>query len=96
MKTTTEKKIAKLVRDERLFKRLDYLEARWHDEKEYEDFSDYEYSMKKNLHKICPDFEFIKGIKRPFGFTGKIDNQKIKVGFYILKNNKIQIKASFK
>ncbi len=42
------------------------LNERWKDEKEYEDWSDYETSMKKNMD-IKP-FVFEKSTKRPFGF----------------------------
>lgn len=49
--------------------RMSYLYWRWQDEKEYEDFADYAAEMKKLLPA---DFTFIKGTKRPFGFTFSI------------------------
>jgi hypothetical protein len=49
--------------------RLGYLAGRWSDEKEYEDFKEYEVEMKK----MMPDkFTFVKGTKRPFGVNFKI------------------------
>jgi hypothetical protein len=40
-----------------------YLYDRWQDEKEYEDFSDYQTAIKKNLPKGA---EFISMTKKPF------------------------------
>lgn len=48
--------------------RLWYLYNRWLDEREYEDFKDYEAELKK-LAETAPEIEFKKGVKRPFGFV---------------------------
>jgi hypothetical protein len=46
--------------------RLDYLQSRWRDEREYEDWSEYVAEMKK----LVPEgFEFERATKSPFGFT---------------------------
>ncbi len=46
--------------------KLDYLYRRWGDEKEYEDFKDYEMVMRRLVQS---PIKFIKATKRPFGFT---------------------------
>ena len=44
---------------------LVYLAMRWNDEKEYEDFNDYEASVQ---HRLPAGFTMIKMTKKPFGF----------------------------
>lgn len=46
------------------------LYGRWLDEKEYEDFADYETVMREKFDSIPPEYglRFVKGTKRPFGF----------------------------
>lgn len=46
--------------------RLDYLSARWNDEKEYEDFAAYVVEMKKLIPSAM---SFVRATKRPFGFV---------------------------
>lgn len=45
------------------------LRDRWADEKEYEDWSDYETALNK---MTADDWSFIRGSKRPFGFITKV------------------------
>lgn len=46
--------------------RLGYLQSRWRDEREYEDWNEYVAEMKK----LIPEgFEFERAGKSPFGFT---------------------------
>lgn len=49
---------------------LGYLYNRWQDEREYEDFADYENEMRKLLPA---GFVFWRGTKRPFGFRFMLD-----------------------
>lgn len=71
---------------------LDNLKQRWMDEKEYEDWSDYENVLKKSLPEECQK-DFIKGTKRPFGFIASVDkNRKVKISIKY-KGNKITITA---
>ena len=45
--------------------KIAYLYSRWEDEKEYEDWAEYE----EVLRKLTPVWaKFVKGLKRPFGF----------------------------
>jgi len=53
---------------------LGNLYGRWQDEKEFEDFAEYEKVMKKGVGEGC---QFVKGTKRPFGFVVKITHQGI-------------------
>ena len=50
---------------DKFFQFLGDLYSRYQDEKNYEDFKDYETVMKKNLPETAG---FIKGTIRPFGF----------------------------
>jgi hypothetical protein len=71
MKTTKEivSKIATHLEEE-----LDYLQGRWKDESEYEDFAEYEGCMKRKVDELgLSNVEFIKGTKRPFGFKFTVD-----------------------
>lgn len=68
--------MAKVMTDEQ-WKGLDYLYARWMDEKEYEDFNEYAKQMKL-LVKDTPAI-FIKASKRPFGFTILVQGKTIQV-----------------
>lgn len=52
---------------EKILKTVDYLEARWQDEKEYEDWNDYVADMKNVVQEN--GLSFIKATKRPFGVT---------------------------
>lgn len=60
-------KISQLLLD-KVEDMLDYLYERWQDEKEYEDFSDYEKVMRDAVGD-----GFIKATKRPFGFITQIE-----------------------
>ena len=53
---------------------MGYLCGRWMDEREYEDFSDYEKAMKSEVEKF-DGATFVKGTKRPFGFHFKADSK---------------------
>ena len=63
-----ELKLKAVVRDEKLFRHMDNLMMRWEDESMYEDFGDYEASMKKVIEDSIHDVKFVKATKRPFGF----------------------------
>lgn len=47
------------------------LHMRWLDEKEYEDFADYEKVMREKFDSLPADYgvTFVKGSKRPFGLV---------------------------
>ncbi|MCK5016712.1 MAG: hypothetical protein KAS32_06510 [Candidatus Peribacteraceae bacterium] len=49
------------------------LSARWADEKEHEDFADYEKKMKEEFSFV----KVLKATKRPFGFHAMVDNTKL-------------------
>ena len=52
------------------------LYERWQDEKEYEDFADYEKVIKEAVDKIG-GITFIKGTKRPFGFQYELCGRRL-------------------
>jgi hypothetical protein len=60
-----------IVQSDPVGENMMYLYDRWRDEKEYEDFKDYEASMKNHV-KDFP-VKFMYGSKRPFSFTVRID-----------------------
>lgn len=62
--------------------RLGYLWSRWQDEKEYENFGDYEAEMKK-LASAHPEIEFIRAGKRPFGFTARYRELSVNIVFSV-------------
>jgi len=82
--------VSELVNDETLHDQLGYLSARWADEKEHEDFRDYENAMKSTI-EAHDGVTFIKGTKRPFGAHVIVKEQKLAVfmnkknGYYNLK-----------
>jgi hypothetical protein len=53
----------------KLMDRIIYLYERWQDEKEYEDFKDYEKNIQELFEKenTCSDLTFKRATKRPFG-----------------------------
>lgn len=57
-----------------------YLFERWNDEREYENFADYEANLKDMVELQCPDVRFHKATKRPFGFKGYIDGRLFQFG----------------
>lgn len=68
------------------------LYERWKDEKEYEDFSEYEEVMKKKADEIS-EITFIKATKRPFGFKFKNQNRDYQVSI-TAKGTKLYINCS--
>lgn len=54
---------------------LEYLHMRWNDEKEYEDWKDYEKSIRKRFSYL----DVVKVSKRPFGFSFKVNTNVIRV-----------------
>lgn len=48
---------------------LDYLECRWQDEREYEDFAEYQKVLKTKIEE--QGYAFVKATKRPFGVVAK-------------------------
>jgi len=76
---------------QKIFETIDYLQARWQDEKEYEDWNDYVDAMKKAIEKH--GFQFIKAKKRPFGavckdedrqYNFEVKGQQIKLFTYLI------------
>lgn len=62
--TAVQSKLNQFINDPVKSDRLGYLWSRWQDEKEYEDFGEYE----KVLRTLVPEgFTFVKSSKRPFG-----------------------------
>lgn len=57
--------------------RVSYLFSRWQDEKEYEDFNEYVKVMKQLIEELGG--KFIKGYKRPFGFSYELNGQKFQI-----------------
>lgn len=53
------------------------LHDRWMDEKEYEDFNDYEKVMREKVIKLQPLCNFIQSTKRPFGYIVVVDKYKL-------------------
>jgi len=46
---------------------LEYLHCRWLDERDYEDFTNYAHAMRHHLSEACPEAEFLRATKSPFG-----------------------------
>ncbi len=66
-------------------KAIDYLESRWQDEHEYEDWNEYIQFLKD---KIPDGFTFIKATKKPFGCHTSRDG----IDFHhVVKGNQITI-----
>jgi hypothetical protein len=67
--TEEEKSIVNEV-FQKIEERMVYLYGRWMDEREYEDFAEYEINMKATLYALnVPGVHFVKAMKRPFGFV---------------------------
>ena len=82
MEQRTKDTVNAILNHEKFSDFLFYLKCRWKDEREFEDFAEYEKAMKKNIPESRP--EFIKGTKRPFGMQVKLDGYK----FLIFIKNK--------
>ncbi len=66
IKTEVWKRVKALLTDQDVIGKLESIKCRWDDEREYEDWADYETYMKK----LWGGKEhFVKGTKRPFGFV---------------------------
>lgn len=80
MKTTEQIRIIahNLMKENEIM--LCNLYNRWLDEREYEDFKDYENVMKEKVIKSSIPCKFIKSMKRPFGFTVIVDNWELSIG----------------
>ena len=72
--------IAKSIYEAFPINTLGNLYGRWLDEREYEDFADYEAVMKKTVGNV-KGVTFVKGNKRPFGFTIQIVHDDIWVDY---------------
>ena len=57
--------------------RLGYLYSRWQDEKEYEDWEDYDKAIKDLLKPF--DVDVKKTMKSPFGCVCLVDNFNVKI-----------------
>ena len=73
---------------------LEYLASRWQDEKEYEDWADYDSRMVREMKELAKKEEIIifdvKSSKRPFGVQFKCKRHKINL---ICNNSKMGWKA---
>ena len=72
--TNTKTKVDKILNDEKVMGTLISLYGRWQDEKEFEDWKDYEKAMSKLVK-----YPFKKGTKRPFGFVIEVDKMNIHI-----------------
>jgi hypothetical protein len=70
--------IIKFTNDKKFANFLCNLFERWCDERKYEDFSEYEKVIKKNLPS---NIKFLKGSKKPFGFQANVG--KLKILFFL-------------
>lgn len=68
--------LEELISNQKFVNTIGNLRDRWEDEKEYEDWEDYEEAMKKLIPK---EFEFVKGIKRPFGMKISRNGEKFQI-----------------
>jgi len=83
------KEVDNILNDEKIAGELLCLYDRWQDEKEYEDWADYEKVMKKLINHT-----FVKGTKRPFGFIIKIGESK--ASFFVkLKGKQVTFSAKY-
>lgn len=80
----TIKKVEKIVHDEKLMNMLSYLRQRWQDEKDFEDWADYDLQMKKFMAKHYKQ-DIRKTTKRPIGFITTIGNVDIKINLKLTK-----------
>jgi predicted transcriptional regulator len=71
---------------DRIVKRFDYLEARWGDESEYEDFAEYEQVAKKAVEK--EGFKFVSLKKQPMKLVFRDKSAKYEI---YIKGNQIQL-----
>jgi hypothetical protein len=68
---------ATIIRDivSKTRKQLEYLYSRYQDEKQYEDFKEYENVMKTHVLQHAPaNTKFIRANKKPFGCTIALEN----------------------
>lgn len=92
MKRTLVENVALIVNEDKNFHLIDSLKERWADEREYENFSDYEEHMKKAA--ILPkEAEFVKATKRPFGFVVAIGGVNVNI-FWKAKSPKYAVLAA--
>jgi len=64
------------------------LQDRWQEEKEYEDWAEYEKVMKKEFKDLFPMCSFCRAFNKPFGFSFEIPNT---IYQYKVKGNAITI-----
>lgn len=74
-----------VVNNEKIFNRLIYLYCRWQDEKQYEDFKDYEENLRALIKETFPDLKVYQVTKQPFGF--KVAFEDVKLHFRLKQNN---------
>jgi len=67
-------KVEKIVNDRKILNTLNNLSARWQDEKEFEDWKEYEKAMSQ-----LTNYKFKKGTKRPFGFVIEVDKTNVAI-----------------
>lgn len=83
------KKIVKKVNQKKVLEHALYLKYRWNDEKEFEDWKEYDKAIRNNFDF----FDIIKTIKKPFGFILKLNSYPVKAQISISINT---VKASLK
>ncbi len=95
--TETKDTVMSILNDEKTLDTLHNLKMRWADEKEYEDWADYEKVMNNQLGNVkCKDdVKFIKGTKRPFGFIIEVKGYKIQISLKT-RGNSINLTAKLK
>ena len=62
-----DKHIDAILANSAVAERINYLAERWADEKEFEDFADYEKALKALLAEEFPAATYVGATKRPFG-----------------------------
>ncbi len=77
-----------VFKDEKVQDRLEYLYARWQDEREYEDINDYGTAISPRLERHG-GVTFKKMQKRPFGFVFMVDNRDYEM---IISNRTMQVR----
>lgn len=70
-----------LIGDKKVQDRVGYLQSRWADEHEYEDFKDYAAEIEKSVNGHGnAAIKFLKATKRPFGAVVEVDGFRYQVG----------------
>ena len=93
MNAETRRLIEEMIKADRPIETLMELKLRWDDEKEYEDWADYESEMAK---LVPAGLTFIGGRKRPFGMLVTDSEAKISVLVYLKPKGRNQMTITAK